>query len=127
MYIRYRLMQFMRGRYGADALFYVMFTVSAILAFVNIFLRSVILQAIVYVIMALAVLRVFSRNYAARSRENRAALAALTKLKNISDTRRQRSADYTHIYKKYRVMGIARRSSSLIAAGVLWTMEFFLE
>ena len=100
MYIRYRLMQFMRGRYGADALFYVMFTVSAILAFVNIFLRSVILQAIVYVIMALAVLRVFSRNYAARSRENRAALAALTKLKNISDTRRQRSADYTHIYKK---------------------------
>lgn len=100
MNFRYRLAQFMSGRYGADALFYVLFTVSAVLAFVNIFLRSVILQIIVYLIMAVAVLRVFSRNYSARARENRAVLSVINKIQSIYGLRRQRKADYMHIYKK---------------------------
>lgn len=100
MNFRYRLMQFMSGRYGADALFYVLFTVSAALAFVNIFVRSYILQMIVYLIIILALLRVFSRNFTARQRENRAVLVVINKARSIIGLRRQRRADYTHIYKK---------------------------
>ena len=100
MNFRYRLAQFMSGRYGADALFYVLFTISAVLAFVNIFVRSAILQIIVYLIMAVAVLRVFSRNYSARARENRAVISVINKIQSVNSLRRQRKADYMHIYKK---------------------------
>lgn len=100
MNFRWRLMQFMSGRYGADALFYVLFCISAALAFVNIFVRSIILQMVVYFIMIIAILRVLSRNISARSRENRAALSVINKIKSTYDLRRQRKADYTHIYKK---------------------------
>lgn len=100
MNFRYRLMQFMSGRYGADELFYVLFTISAVLAFLNIFIRSAILQIIVYLIMLVAVLRVLSRNYNARQRENRVVLSIINKIKSINNLRRERKADYTHIYKK---------------------------
>ena len=100
MNLRWRLAEFMRGRYGADALFYIMFATSAALAFVNIFVRSYILQIIVYMVMLLAILRVMSRNILARQKENRIALNAVYKFKNILNTRRQRKADRTHIYKK---------------------------
>ncbi|MBO4433399.1 MAG: hypothetical protein J5852_07710 [Clostridia bacterium] len=100
MNFRWRIMQFMSGRYGADALFFIMFSISAALAFANIFVRSYILQMIVYAIMVLAILRVMSRNTAARARENRAVMSAWYKIKGIFDIRRQRKADYTHIYKK---------------------------
>lgn len=100
MNFRWRLMQFMSGRYGADALFFVLFSISASLAFANIFVRSYILQTVVYAIMVLAIIRVMSRNTAARARENRAVLGAVYKVKGAFDLRRQRKADYTHIYKK---------------------------
>lgn len=100
MNFRYRLMRFMSGRYGPDVLFYVLFVLSAVLAFINIIVRSWVLQVAVYLIMAFAIFRVFSRNYAARSRENRAAEAAVRKIRNKINLRRQRKADYTHIYKK---------------------------
>ncbi len=100
MNFRYKLMQFMSGRYGADALFYVLFSLSAVLAFVNIFIRSLILQIIVYLIMLVAVLRVFSRNFPARQRENIIVLSVINKIRSIRGLRRQRKADYTHIYKK---------------------------
>ena len=100
MNFRYRLMRFMSGRYGPDVLFYVLFVLSAVLAFINIIVRSWILQVAVYLIMAFAIFRAFSRNYAARSRENRAAEAAVRKIRNKINLRRQRKADYTHIYKK---------------------------
>ena len=100
MNFRWRLAEFMSGRYGADALFYIMFAASAALAFVNIFVRSYILQIIVYMVMLLAILRVMSRNILARQKENRIALNAVYKFKNILNTRRQRKADRTHIYKK---------------------------
>ena len=100
MNFRWRLMQFMSGRYGADALFYVMFALSASLAFANIFVRSYILQIAVYAVMVLAILRVMSRNTEARARENRIALGVIYKLKGMYNVRRQRKADHTHIYKK---------------------------
>ena len=100
MDFRYRLMRFMSGRYGADEFFYVLFLVSAVLAFLNIFLRLIILQTVVYILMFFAIFRVLSRNIQARSRENRAVLSVINKVRSFIGVRRQRKADYTHIYKK---------------------------
>lgn len=100
MNFRYRLIRFLSGRYGPDTLFYVLFAASAVLALINIIVRSLVLQITVYIIVAFAIFRVFSRNYQARSRENRVAEACLRKAKNRINLRRQRKADFTHIYKK---------------------------
>lgn len=100
MNFRYKLMRFLSGRYGVDTLFYVMFFFSAALSLVNCFLKSGILQIIVYVVIILALLRVFSRNIPARQRENRVFADWWLKIKNNADTRRKRQADYTHVYKK---------------------------
>lgn len=100
MDFRYRLARFMSGRYGTDTMFYVLFCLSAALAFANIFVRSLYVQIIVYLIMIYALFRVFSRNTLARSRENRALLGITNNIKSKIDLRRQRKADYTHIYKK---------------------------
>lgn len=100
MNLRWRIAQFMSGRYGADELFYVMFSISAALAFANIFIRSLIIQIIVYLIMLLAILRVFSRNTNARAKENSVVVSVINKIRSISGRYRQRKADYTHIYKR---------------------------
>ena len=100
MGFRYKLMQFLSGRYGVDTLFYVLFTLSAVLAFINIFLRLVLIQIIVYLVMIYAFFRAFSRNTLARARENRAVLSVFGGIKSKIDLHRQRRADYTHIYKK---------------------------
>ena len=70
MNFRYKLMQFMSGRYGADSLFYLLFAVSSVLSIINCFLHSKILQFIVYAIIIYAIFRIMSRNIQARSREN---------------------------------------------------------
>lgn len=100
MNFRYRLMQFMSGRYGVDKLFYVLFVVAALLAAVNIIVGSGILQLIVYLIMFYAIFRVLSRNHSARLAENRAVTGWLNTLSQKADTARQRRADTTHVYKK---------------------------
>ena len=41
MNFRYRLMQFMSGRYGPDETFYVIFVAAVILSVANIFIRFV--------------------------------------------------------------------------------------
>lgn len=100
MNFRYRLLQFMSGRYGIDKLFYFLFSVAALFSFINIFLRSGILQIIVYLIVVFAFCRVLSRNHTARSAENRWIENLLKNINKKVYTARQRKADITHIYKK---------------------------
>ena len=100
MNFRYKVMQFMSGRYGTDALFFLLFGFSAALAFINIFLRSIVLQIIIYMIIVYALFRVMSRNTFARQRENGAVLNFINIFKSKIDLHRQRKADYTHIYKR---------------------------
>lgn len=100
MNFRYRLMEFMRGRYGLDNMFYVIFAVAAALALINCFVRSFILQMIVYALGLYAFYRVLSRNIEARAKENRKVTELISKAKKKMDTARQRKADITHIYKK---------------------------
>ncbi len=100
MNFRYRLMRFMAGRYGLDRMFYLLFGVAAVLAFLNCFVHSWILQLIVYGITFYAFFRVLSRNTYARARENRATTEFVERIRKSGETARQRAADTTHIYKK---------------------------
>ncbi len=76
----YRLQRFLQGRYGADKLFYGMTIVCIMLAFINIFIRSLILQLVIYGILILAFIRIMSRNIEKRSEENRKFCAVWNKL-----------------------------------------------
>lgn len=100
MNFRYRLMQFMSGRYGVDNLFYVLLIGAMALSVVNIFARLWALQLIVYAIVFFAVFRFLSRNTSARARENQYVKGIINKMITARNTRRLRKADFTHIYKK---------------------------
>lgn len=113
MNFRYKLMQFMSGRNGIDNLFYVLFAVAAVISVINCFVNSFILQFIVWIILGYAFFRMLSRNIEARRRENQAFNRVMLKLKEKQSIRRQRKADYTHIYKKcpqcHAVLRLPRR------------------
>lgn len=100
MGFRYKLMQFMSGRYGVDTLFYVLFAISAALSVANLFIGSLILQLFIDVIIIYSLFRVMSRNVYARKRENQLFSRLAFKLSQKQKIRSQRKADYTHIYKK---------------------------
>ena len=113
MNFRYKLMQFMSGRYGVDSLFYVLFAAAAILSIVNCFVRSLVLHFVVYAIIIYAFFRIMSRNIEARRKENQTLNILSVKLKEKQNIRRRRKADYTHVYKKcpncHAVLRLPRR------------------
>lgn len=100
MNFRYKFMQFMSGRYGSDETFFVLVALASVLAIINVFLRSMILQLIVYFIMFLAILRVFSRNVSARRQENVYTKKIIGKVRGYLELRQKRKFDYNHVYKK---------------------------
>lgn len=67
-----RFRQFMVGRYGSDALSRAMLGLAFILMLLNLFLRSKtwILSVVIWVLLFLVYLRMFSRNIQARYNEN---------------------------------------------------------
>lgn len=100
MNFRYRLMQFMYGRYGTDEFTYALFIFAAILSFINIFLRSGILQLIVYALVIYALFRILSRNLEARCRENRIFKEKIGFIKKQKEIYENRKNDKLHVYKK---------------------------
>ncbi|MCD8094827.1 MAG: hypothetical protein LUE12_01695 [Ruminococcus sp.] len=71
---RYKLMQFMQGRYGMDEMFYVLAVIYIALMFVNMFVQSWLLQLLGLAVFVFAVYRFLSRNIAQRTKENGYAL-----------------------------------------------------
>ena len=100
MNFRYKLMQFMSGRYGADSLCYALIVFASVLAFINIFIRSIILQSVAYAIIIYALFRVFSKNLAARQKEGQWFINKLYVFKRYKEIRQKRRADVLHVYKK---------------------------
>ncbi len=100
MNFRYKLMQFLSGRYGADALGNVILIFAVVLAVINIILRSLILQIFVYALMFFQIYRLFSRNISVRQRENRWFLDKVFYFKKRKEIQAQRKADRFHVYKK---------------------------
>ena len=100
MNFRYRLMQFMSGRYGTDKLFYGIVITAAVISFLNLIIRSYIIQLIVYALFIYALFRVLSRNFEARRRENSWFLDKVSFFNKQRDFYRQKQADTLHVYKK---------------------------
>ena len=75
MRLRDRLARFMQGRYGADELYYCLFFSSIVLTVISVFFRRLpavylILYVLSGLLLAFAVLRLFSRNIGRRRVEN---------------------------------------------------------
>lgn len=100
MNFRYRLMQFMSGRYGTDALTNALIIFAAAVSFINIFVRSWIIQILVYAVIIFAIFRVLSRNHEARRNENRYFNEKMRVLKNKVELYKSQKNDKFHIYRK---------------------------
>ncbi len=100
MNFRYRLMQFMSGRYGTDKLFYGILGLAAAVAFINLIIRSYLLQLVVYALFAIAVFRMLSRNTTARRKENEWFMEKVFSFKKRKEFYDRKKADSLHVYKK---------------------------
>lgn len=92
-----KFLRFMAGRYGADQLSrFLSFTALALIV-LNIFFRSNVLWVLSLVLLVLVYVRMFSKNFERRRRENERFLQIKNKLtggfKNWTDRRKQ-SKDY---------------------------------
>lgn len=67
---RLRFAEFMRGRNGTDELYILMMGIYTVMIIVNLFVRSRIFSIIIWLWLILAFFRFFSKNVAARQREN---------------------------------------------------------
>ncbi len=70
-----RLAQWMRGRYGIDALYKGLINIYFVLLIINMFVRSSVLFYLSLTILVVAMYRVFSRQLAKRRQENTKYLA----------------------------------------------------
>ena len=100
MGFRYRLMQFMSGRYGIDKLFYGIMGAAMLLSFINLFLRQWYIQIVVYALVFYAVYRFLSRNIYARRKENDWFLEKINFIKRRREFAAQKKADKFHVYRK---------------------------
>lgn len=115
MNFRYRLMQFMSGRYGPDETSFVIFITAVVLSVVNIFIRFAsitayfVIQLIVYALIIYGLFRMLSRNLEQRRRENIRVKEKLGFIKRKKDFYAQKKADKIHVYKKCPSCGAVLR------------------
>lgn len=100
MDFRYRLMQFMSGRYGMDNLSVAIIFTAGICSVINIFIGSRIVQLVVYLLLFLALFRMLSRNIEVRRRENNLFNEKVGFIKRKKQLYVQRKNDRCHVYKK---------------------------
>lgn len=99
---------FMRGRYGADTLYWwsfgaiiVLWFIRLVLSFFRLHFIANILNMLSTIILVFAVFRFFSRNTYKRSAENRAFCRFIGKFKGTFTLLRNKYRDRnTHVYKK---------------------------
>jgi hypothetical protein len=70
MRFREKIARFMAGRNGADQLLYVFFALYIVIAIVNSFVSSLILEGVLLLLIAYILFRMFSRNISKRRAEN---------------------------------------------------------
>lgn len=94
-----RIYAFMLGRNGSDAFNRVLLILYATLLVANVFVRSWILSVIAFAVAAYAIFRIFSRNLAARRRENAWYLRIQNGVKGFFRLQRNKWRDRkTHVY-----------------------------
>lgn len=104
MNLRYKLMNFLSGRYmnyGIDLLTKVIAITCIILSVVNLFLNSIIIYIVETALFVWMFFRLFSRNINARIQENRKLTNIISKIKaSKAFNERKRREKSTHVYKK---------------------------
>ena len=94
MNLKEKLMRFMAGRYGADRFSRFLSIAALVLIVLNIFLRSAVLWLLGIAALAFVYIRMFSKNYEKRRRENERYLQMEYKLtsgvRNWADRQKQR-------------------------------------
>lgn len=88
--IRYGLQKMMVGRNGPDKLSFLMLWIGVVLLVAAMVFNSVILNTIALIVYILAIFRVFSRNLAKRSAENRAYLQKTNQVRTAIKHHRNR-------------------------------------
>ena len=96
-----RLIRFMYGRYGVDALGKLIIGASLVLCIANMFLHSFIISILVWILLFYSYFRMFSRNIQKRYAENAKFLGLksriMSKFQKHQSYRKQRKTH--HIYK----------------------------
>ncbi len=101
MRFRDRIAAFLYGRYGIDELYRLLLIVFVICVVVNIFIGSIIIWVLSWLIYFYSLFRIFSRNITARRKENAAYLRIRTKaIAFFSLQKRKWRERKTHIFKK---------------------------
>lgn len=100
-----RIVTFMYGRYGFDALSKLLWIISLVISVANIFifhpLTHYILYGISTLLLAFVIFRILSRNIYKRQRENAVYLRIKGKIKGFFSLRRAKFRDRkTHVFKK---------------------------
>ncbi len=92
--------RFMYGRYGVDSLSRFLLWVYLILCIINVFFRSLTLSLLCAAVAVFMLVRIFSRNHLARTKENQAYLKIANRIKSFFTLQRDRFKDRkTHIYR----------------------------
>ena len=99
---RNRFIAFMYGRNGPDRLYKVSVVVFMVLAFINIFVHSVILGVLSWALFFRTMFRCFSKNVYKRSLENQAYLRLEEKVIKKFGMTKTMLTDKEHCYKKCR-------------------------
>ena len=104
MNFRYKIQQFLYGRYiyyGIDLLTKILAIICIILSVINLILGSFIVYIAQTVLFIWMFVRLFSKNINARQKENQKILDLSNKIKNnFTLQNRMRNDRLTHIYKK---------------------------
>lgn len=99
----------MYGRYGTDTLNHVLMIAWLVLAFVNLFVNSLILYLLYTALCVLCLYRMLSRDIAKRSAENAKFMRLFSSFKGKAEQQRSRAADTTHKYVKCKACGAQLR------------------
>lgn len=97
--IKYRLANFMRGRYGPDALYRALMAVMLVFLVMNLFFPSTLFYLLSLAAGFVALFRMFSKNHAVRTVENQRYLAFKNNLtKSLMQARNRFRDRKTHRY-----------------------------
>ncbi len=99
--LRYKLLRFMYGRNGVDALSKFLTYIYFALWLVNLFVRSSILSSVSLLLFVYIFFRIFSKNLYKRQSENMKYISIKSKFMSRFNLRKRKFAERkTHIYRK---------------------------
>ena len=96
-----KIKRFMTGRYGNDALNYALFVLYGLIAVINMFAHKLVISLIMLAVLAVIIVRAFSRNIYTRVKENERFLKIWTPVKNWLKLQYDRFRERnTNVYRK---------------------------